>query len=71
VLEAEKQDFRVSAARTKRLPLFQIGVLGGQLLHAVDSTLGPGAHHTALWLGAPLRKAHPSAAVNSSAERAA
>jgi hypothetical protein len=30
--------------------------------HAVDSTLGPGAHHTALWLGAPLNKAHPSSA---------
>jgi outer membrane protein TolC len=46
VLEAEKQDFRVSAARTRRLPLFQLGALGGQLLHAVESTFPAGAFGT-------------------------
>ena len=46
VLEAEKNDFRVSAARSKRLPLFHVDVLGGQLLHAVDSTFPVGAFGT-------------------------
>jgi outer membrane protein TolC len=46
VLEAEKQDFRVSAARTRRLPLFQVGALGGQLLHAFDFTFPAGAFGT-------------------------
>ena len=36
VLEAEKYEFRVNVARSKRLPQFQFAVLGGQSLHAVD-----------------------------------
>jgi len=46
VLEAEKQNFRVNAARTRRLPSVQIGVLGGQLLHAFDFTFPAGAFGT-------------------------
>ena len=46
VLEAEKQDLRVSAARTRRLPVLQFGALGGQLLHAFDFTFPAGAFGT-------------------------
>jgi outer membrane protein len=46
VIEAEKQDFRVDAARTKRLPAFQFATLGGQLLHAFDFTFPTGAFGT-------------------------
>jgi outer membrane protein TolC len=46
VLEAEKQDFGVDIARTKRLPLFQVAVLGGQLLRPFDFTFPAGAFGT-------------------------
>jgi outer membrane protein TolC len=46
VLEAEKQDFRVGAAHTKRLPTFQFAVLGGQLLQPFDFTFPAGAFGT-------------------------
>src|SRR5579859_2110499 len=45
-LEAEKFDFRVSNARTKRLPQFQFNALGGQLLHSFDFTFDPGVFGT-------------------------
>lgn len=45
-LEAEKLDFRVGAARTKRLPAFQFAVLGGQLLRPFDFTFPAGAFGT-------------------------
>jgi outer membrane protein TolC len=46
VLEAEKYEFRVNVARSKRLPQFQFAVLAGELLHAVDSTFPAGAFGT-------------------------
>jgi outer membrane protein TolC len=46
VLEAEKHDFRVNVARSKRLPQFQFAVLAGELLHAVESTFPAGAFGT-------------------------
>jgi outer membrane protein len=46
VLEAEKYEFRVSAARTRRLPQFQFGVLAGELLHPIDFTFPTGAFGT-------------------------
>jgi outer membrane protein len=46
VLEAEKYEFRVNVARSKRLPQFQVAVLGGQSLHAVNSTFPAGAFGT-------------------------
>jgi outer membrane protein TolC len=45
-LEAEKFDFRVSTARSRRLPQFQFAVLGGQLLHSFDFTFRPGVFGT-------------------------
>ena len=45
-LEAQKYDFRLSTARSKRLPQFQIAVLGGELLHSFDFTFDPGAFGT-------------------------
>jgi len=45
-LEAQKFDFRVSTARSKRLPQFQFSVLGGELLHPFDFTFDPGAFGT-------------------------
>ena len=46
VLEADKYEFRVNVARSKRLPQFQFGVLAGELLHAVESTFPAGAFGT-------------------------
>jgi outer membrane protein TolC len=46
VLEAEKQDHRVDAASTKRLPQFSFAVLGGQLLQPFDFTFPAGAFGT-------------------------
>ncbi len=46
VLEAQKFDFRVSTARTRRLPQFQFAVLGGELLHSFDFTFEPGVFGT-------------------------
>jgi outer membrane protein len=41
-LEAQKFDFRISTARSKRLPQVQFAVLGGELLHSFDFTFDPG-----------------------------
>ena len=45
-LEAQKHDFRVNAASTRRLPQFQFDVLAGQLLHSFDFTFPAGAFGT-------------------------
>jgi outer membrane protein TolC len=45
-LEAQKYDFRVSTARSRRLPEFQFAVLGGELLHPFDFTFPPGVFGT-------------------------
>jgi outer membrane protein TolC len=45
-LEAQKYDFRVSTARTRRLPQFQVAVLGGELMHSFDFTFDQGAFGT-------------------------
>jgi outer membrane protein TolC len=45
-LEAQKFDFRVSTARTRRLPQFQLAVLGGELMHSFDFTFDEGAFGT-------------------------
>jgi len=41
-LEAQKYDFRLSTARTRRLPQFQVAVLGGELMHSFDFTFDQG-----------------------------
>ena len=46
VLEAEKHEFRLDVARSRRLPQFHFDVLGGQNLHAVNSTFPAGAFGT-------------------------
>jgi outer membrane protein TolC len=46
VLEAEKYEFRLNVARSKRLPQFQFSILSGELLHAVNSTFPAGAFGT-------------------------
>lgn len=45
-LEAEKYDFRLSTARSRRLPQFQFAVLGGELMHSFDFTYDQGAFGT-------------------------
>jgi outer membrane protein TolC len=45
-LEAQKYDFRVSTARTRRLPQFQFASLGGELMHSFDFTFDQGAFGT-------------------------
>jgi outer membrane protein TolC len=45
-LEAQKFDFRVSTARSRRLPQFQFAVLGGALLHSFDFTFDRGVFGT-------------------------
>src|ERR1700739_1346862 len=45
-LEAEKFDFRVSTARSRRLPQFQFNALVGELVHSFDFTFQPGAFGT-------------------------
>jgi outer membrane protein len=42
VLEAQKYDFRVGSARSRRLPQFQFAMLGGELLQPFDFTFAPG-----------------------------
>ena len=42
VLEAQKYDFEVSTARSKRKPQFQFSMLGGELLHPFDFTFPQG-----------------------------
>ncbi|MGB0036442.1 MAG: TolC family protein [Candidatus Acidiferrales bacterium] len=46
VLEAQKYDFRVSTARSRRLPQFQFAMLGGELLHSFDFTIPAGVFGT-------------------------
>ena len=36
VLEAQKYDFQVNTARSRRKPQFQFSMLGGELLHSFD-----------------------------------
>jgi len=43
VLEAQKQDFEVGTARSKRKPQFQFTMLGGELLHSFDFTIPKGS----------------------------
>lgn len=45
-LEAEKFDFKVNTARSRRLPQFQFAVLGGELLQPVHFTFPAGAFGT-------------------------
>lgn len=45
-LEAQKSDFRVSTARSRRLPQSQFAVLGGELMHSFDFTFDQGAFGT-------------------------
>jgi len=42
-LEAQKFDFKVSTARSQRLPHTQFAVLGGELLHSFDFTIPKGS----------------------------
>jgi outer membrane protein TolC len=46
LLEAQKSDFRVSTARSRRLPQFQFAVLGGALLHSFDFSFDKGVFGT-------------------------
>jgi hypothetical protein len=43
VLEAQKYDFRLDTARSKRLPQFQLSTLGGELMHSFDFTFPAGS----------------------------
>lgn len=43
VLEAQKHDSEVSTARSRRLPQFQLAMLGGELLHSFDFTIPKGS----------------------------
>lgn len=45
-LEAQKYDFRLSTAKTRRLPQFQFAVLGGELMHSFDFTFDQGVFGT-------------------------
>lgn len=45
-LEAQKYDFQVSTARSRRKPQFQFSMLGGELLHPFDFTFPAGAFGT-------------------------
>ena len=45
-LEAQKYDFRVGTARSRRLPQFQFATLGGELMHSFDFTFDQGAFGT-------------------------
>ena len=46
VLEAQKYDFQVSTARSRRKPQFQFSMLGGELLQPFDFTFPKGAFGT-------------------------
>jgi outer membrane protein len=46
VLEAQKQDFEVGTARSRRKPQFQFAMLGGELLHSFDFTFDKGVFGT-------------------------
>jgi outer membrane protein TolC len=43
VLEAQKYDFQVNTARSRRKPQFQLSMLGGELLHSFDFTIPQGS----------------------------
>src|SRR5215470_19596907 len=45
-LEAQKYDFQVSTARSRRKPQFQFSMLGGELLHSFDFTFEKGVFGT-------------------------
>lgn len=45
-LEEQKFDFRVSTARSRRLPQFQLNALGGELLHSFDFSFDQGVFGT-------------------------
>ncbi len=45
-LEAQKYNFRVSTARSRRLPQFQFAMLGGELLQPFDFKFAPGVFGT-------------------------
>ena len=45
-LEAQKFDFRVSTAHSRRLPQFEFATLGGELVHSFDFTFQPGVFGT-------------------------
>lgn len=45
-LEAQKFDFRVNTAKTRRLPQTHFDVLGGELMHSFDFTFDQGAFGT-------------------------
>jgi len=45
-LEAQKYDFQVSTARSRRKPQFQFTMLGGELLHPFDFTFPAGSFGT-------------------------
>ena len=51
VLEAQKYDFQVSTARSKRKPQFQFSMLGGELLHPFDFTIPQGSLGTYAGIG--------------------
>ena len=46
VLEAQKYDFEVNTARSRRKPQFQFSMLGGELLHPFDFTFDKGVFGT-------------------------
>jgi outer membrane protein len=46
VLEAQKYDFQVSTARSRRMPQFQFSMLGGELLQPFDFTFQKGVFGT-------------------------
>ncbi len=46
VLEAQKYDFEVNTARSRRKPQFQFSMLGGELLHSFDFTFDKGVFGT-------------------------
>ncbi len=46
VLEAQKFDFQVNTARSRRKPQFQFSMLGGELLHSFDFTFDKGVFGT-------------------------
>jgi outer membrane protein len=46
VLEAQKYDFQVNTARSRRKPQFQFTMLGGELLHPFDFTFPAGSFGT-------------------------
>lgn len=46
VLEAQKQDYEVATIRSRRLPQFNVSVLGGELMHSFDFTFPAGTFGT-------------------------